>query len=100
MDNLTFLNQFDSIPVKYLPRIAEMNRRLADIIEHHYIRNELRLHEKPIFFSIGYSVRYFRYNNATQHIADIGNKMIDIWESDELLAFKQFCHIFTDITKY
>lgn len=103
MDNSTFLNIFESIPVVDLPRIAEMNPRLADIIEHHYIRGKLRLHEKSIFFLL--STEYdsepttFSYANTSQLKLDPENDSIELWHShNAMLAFKQFGHIFTDIT--
>lgn len=101
MDNSTFLNQFDSIPVSDLPRIAEMNARLADIIEHHYIRGVLHLHEKPVFFQLrDEEPPILGYANTTQYNPDPSpHNMIDLWQSNKALsAFKQFCHIFTYIT--
>lgn len=76
-----------------------MSPRLADIIEHHYIRHKLRLHEKPIYFAIGFRFSRFSYDNTTHYHTDTSrNKIISLWDSDEVSAFKQFCHIFTDIS--
>lgn len=41
-----------------------MNQRFSDIILEHYIMGEHRLHERPIFISVGFESAYFAYANT------------------------------------